>query len=83
MSTLDEFKKLERRSGSGWKTPACQMPTERDMDAMRIAGLEEENRRLRSLLVKARDEFKGLPHSLGYEFTHLPEIDEALKTPNA
>lgn len=33
---------------------------------------------LLALLRKARNEFKGLPHSLGYEFTHLPEIDAAL-----
>ena len=33
---------------------------------------------LLSLLRKARDEFKGLPHSLGYEFTHLREIEAAL-----
>jgi hypothetical protein len=28
-----------------------------------------------ALLRKCRDEFAGLPHSLGYDFTHLPEID--------
>ena len=46
--------------------------------------IENENRRLRRLLEKARDEFAGLPHSLGYEFTHLPEIEAELnKTPSA
>jgi len=31
--------------------------------------------------VLLRDEFAGLPHSLGYEFTHLPKIDAALSHP--
>jgi cytosine/adenosine deaminase-related metal-dependent hydrolase len=35
----------------------------------------------------ARSELNGLPHSLGYEFTHIPKIDAALAryegTPNA
>jgi len=31
--------------------------------------------------VLLRDEFAGLPHSLGYEFTHLPKIDAALAHP--
>lgn len=26
----------------------------------------------------ARKEFDGLPHSLGYEFTHIPKIDAAI-----
>ena len=26
-------------------------------------------------LILARQEFAGLPHSLGYDFTHLPKID--------
>lgn len=29
-------------------------------------------------LIKARAELCGLPHSLGYDFTHLPEIDAIL-----
>lgn len=33
---------------------------------------------LLAALQKARAELAGLPHSLGYEFTHLPEIDAAL-----
>lgn len=47
----------------------------------RLVELEAENERLRTraekaeaLLRKCRDEFTGLPHSLGYDFTHLPEI---------
>lgn len=40
--------------------------------------LAAENERLVQLLEKARDEFKGLPHSLGYEFTHLGEIETKL-----
>ena len=31
-----------------------------------------------ALLRKCRDEFARLPHSLGYDFTHLPEIDAHL-----
>lgn len=29
-------------------------------------------------LALARKEFEGLPHSLGYEFTHVPKIDAAI-----
>ncbi len=29
-------------------------------------------------LIFARSELSGLPHSLGYSFTHLPKIDAAL-----
>jgi hypothetical protein len=31
-----------------------------------------------ALLRKCRYEFAGLPHSLGYDFTHLPELDAYL-----
>lgn len=34
--------------------------------------------KLRAALELARDEIAGLPHSLGYAFTHLPAIDAAL-----
>lgn len=40
--------------------------------------LEEENKHLRQLLKKAYDELAGLPKSLGYEFTHLRELEAAL-----
>ena len=30
-------------------------------------------------LKMARQELDGLPHSLGYEFTHLPKIDAVLR----
>lgn len=33
---------------------------------------------LLSALIKARDELAGIPQSLGYSFTHLPEIDAAI-----
>lgn len=36
-----------------------------------VAGLIEA-------LILARSELSGLPHSLGYSFTHLPKIDAAL-----
>jgi chromosome segregation ATPase len=52
-----------------------------EREAKLIAELERvtaERDELRLLLSKARDEFKGLPRSLGYEFTHLPEIDATL-----
>jgi hypothetical protein len=34
---------------------------------------------LLKVLKKARAEFDGLPRSIGYDFTHLPEIDAAIK----
>jgi hypothetical protein len=34
-----------------------------------------------ALLRKCRDEFAGLPNSLGYDFTHLPELDAHLSEP--
>jgi hypothetical protein len=36
-----------------------------------VAGLVEA-------LKLARTEMDGLPHSLGYDFTHIPKIDDAL-----
>lgn len=30
-------------------------------------------------LQKTLNEFKGLPHSLGYEFTHTPQIEALIK----
>lgn len=47
----------------------------------RIAELEATVEGLRKLLQQCRDEMAGLPHSLGYAFTHLPKIDAALAPP--
>ena len=30
-------------------------------------------------LIKCRDELAGLPHSLGYDFTHLPALDALIR----
>lgn len=35
-------------------------------------------RELVDALRLAREEIDGLPHSLGYEFTHIPKMDKAL-----
>ena len=40
--------------------------------------LAERCERLEAALRMAREELGGLPHSLGYDFTHLPKIDAAL-----
>lgn len=32
------------------------------------------------VLAGLRDEMKGLPHSLGYEYTHMAKVDQALAT---
>ncbi len=37
--------------------------------------LNESAPDLLEALILAREEFAGLPHSLGYDFTHLPKID--------
>ena len=42
------------------------------------AALAERCERLEAALRMAREELGGLPHSLGYDFTHLPKIDAAL-----
>ena len=43
-----------------------------------IARLREQVRVLREQLATAVKEYEGLPHSLGYEFTHLPDMRAAL-----
>lgn len=43
-----------------------------------VPAVDTEIERLHVLLVKARDEFKELHRSHGYEFAHLPEIEAAL-----
>lgn len=48
-----------------------------------VQGARELIEDLIARLVKARDDFAGLPHSLGYEFTHLPEMDSAIRRANA
>jgi hypothetical protein len=44
---------------------------ENDAFAARLAEAER-------LLRMCRDEFNGLPHSLGYDFTHTPKLDAFL-----
>lgn len=44
-------------------------------DARLIAAAPE----LLEALILARNELAGLPHSLGYDFTHLPKIDAAIE----
>lgn len=34
---------------------------------------------LLAALIKCRDEMAGLPHSLGYDFTHLPALDALIR----
>ena len=43
-----------------------------------IKRLRKANDALAAALRMMRDEYARLPHSLGYSFTHLPKIDEAL-----
>lgn len=44
-----------------------------------VESLVAERDALKTALVFAREELDGLPRSLGYEFTHLPAIDAALR----
>lgn len=46
--------------------------------AAELRRLHELNAELVEALRVARAEFDGLPHSLGYAFTHIPKIDAAL-----
>ena len=48
-----------------------------------IARLREQVRVLREQLATAVKEYEGLPHSLGYEFTHLPDMRAALAATKA
>ena len=47
-----------------------------------VSGEVDEARRIFLEVIEAlslaRQELSGLPHSLGYSFTHLPKIDSAL-----
>lgn len=52
----------------------CPEHGESQANARLIAAAPE----LLEALEKARDELRGLPHSLGYEFTHLQEINSAI-----
>lgn len=53
-------------------------------DLRAVANLIEDQdpaddvKELYDCLKKMRDEYSQLPHSLGYSFTHLPEIDRTL-----
>lgn len=40
---------------------------------------QERAMELHRLLTKSLEEFAGLPHSLGYDITHMPAIDQLLK----
>jgi len=40
--------------------------------------LERERAILLEALIMAREEFEKLPHSFGYDFTHLPKIIAAI-----
>lgn len=61
--------------------PDCSVP-----DIYRSEALESYQAALQSPAVRelvdalklARKELDGLPHSLGYDFTHTPKIDKAL-----
>jgi hypothetical protein len=41
--------------------------------------IERQRDKLLAALKEMRDEFNGLPHSLGYEFTHLPKIEALIE----
>ena len=46
-----------------------------------IAQLQAENLKLREALTGLNEEFKKLPHSFGYEYTHTKQVDTLLATP--
>lgn len=78
-SEMGIHKYVEARIGGGMiQEVACCGPTElheqSDANARLIAAAPE----LYEALLTARKELAGLPHSLGYEITHMPAIDLAL-----
>jgi len=66
---LSPYKIFER----GYKAATAQSQQELARQALRIEELEKG-------LTMLNDEYKRLPHSLGYQFTHTPEIDKLLST---
>ena len=52
---------------------------EKKIAELSFNALEKQRDELLLALKKARAEFDGLPRSLGYEFTHLPDIDAVIK----
>lgn len=70
-----------RRNSAGdyWSRDYCDKAAAKiEALQMEIEALRAEVEKLRAALKLARDEIAGLPHSLGYAFTHLPAIDAAL-----
>lgn len=54
-----------------------------DDQETKMLELTASNNQLREALELARKEYERLPHSLGYEFTHLPIINKALSSTTA
>lgn len=50
----------------------------RETIEMKNRQLQYQNQKLKEMLEYCVNEFKGLPHSLGYEFTHIPNIEKLL-----
>ena len=61
-----------------WKSRYDDAMQARADEQKRADAAERRVGELEAALRMARDELGGLPHSLGYEFTHLPKIDKAL-----
>lgn len=52
---------------------AAKMP--RSAEGLANARLIAKAPDMLDMLIQCRKEFAGLPHSLGYDFTHLPKLD--------
>ncbi len=59
-----------------WDESKIRIPFRHLFDCVEVQ--RNEIRDLVQMLTKLRDEYKKLPHSLGYEFTHMPEVDAKL-----